>query len=82
MRQIGRHRQVLCITHLAQVAAHADAHYVVSKQVRDGRTTSEIAVLDPKERVTELARMLGGQSAAARRHAEELLADPNPETAR
>ncbi len=74
MRQIGRHRQVLCITHLAQVAAHADAHYVVSKQVRDGRTTSEIAVLESKERVTELARMLGGQSAAARRHAEELLA--------
>ncbi len=74
MRQIGRHRQVLCITHLAQVAAHADAHYVVSKQVRDGRTASEIAVLESKERVTELARMLGGQSAAARRHAEELLA--------
>ncbi len=74
MRQIGRHRQVLCITHLAQVAAHADAHYVVTKQVRDGRTTSEIAALDPAERVTELARMLGGQSTAARRHAEELLA--------
>ena len=74
MRQIGRKRQVLCITHLPQVAAPADAHYVVTKQVRDGRTLSEIALLEPADRVTELARMLGGQSAAARRHAEELLA--------
>ncbi len=73
MRQIGQNRQVLCITHLPQVAAPADAHYVVTKQVREGRTTSEIALLGPAERVTELARMLGGQSQAARRHAEELL---------
>jgi DNA repair ATPase RecN len=42
--------------------------------VRDGRTLSEIALLEPADRVTEHARMLGGQSAAARRHAEELLA--------
>jgi DNA repair protein RecN (Recombination protein N) len=74
MRQIGQKRQVLCITHLPQVAAPADAHYVVTKQVRDGRTLSEIARLDPADRVTELARMLGGQTTAARRHAEELLA--------
>jgi DNA repair protein RecN (Recombination protein N) len=73
MRQIGAKRQVLCITHLAQVAAPADAHYVVSKQVREGRTISEIALLSRPDRVTELARMLGGQSEAARRHAEELL---------
>lgn len=74
MRQIGRHRQVLCITHLAPVAAQADAHFVVSKQVRDGRTTSAISELARAERITELARMLGGQSAAARQHAEALLA--------
>jgi DNA repair protein RecN (Recombination protein N) len=73
MRQIGRHRQVLCITHLAQVAAHAHAHFVVSKHVKDGRTVSRIASLEKDERVTELARMLGGQSTAARKHAEELL---------
>jgi DNA repair protein RecN (Recombination protein N) len=73
MRQIGVNRQVLCITHLPQVAAPADAHYVVTKQLRDGRTLSEITRLGPAERVTELARMLGGQSEAARRHAEELL---------
>jgi DNA repair protein RecN (Recombination protein N) len=73
MRQIARQRQVLCITHLAPVAASAAAHYVVTKQIKDGRTISEIALLDKKERVTELARMLGGQSGAARKHAEELL---------
>ena len=73
MRQIGLKRQVLCITHLPQVAAPADAHYVVTKQVRDGRTISEISLLCPEDRITELARMLGGQSAAARQHAEELL---------
>jgi DNA repair protein RecN (Recombination protein N) len=73
MKQIAEKRQVLCITHLPQVAAPADAHYVVTKQVKDGRTLTEIALLGKKERVTELARMLGGQSDAARRHAEALL---------
>jgi DNA repair protein RecN (Recombination protein N) len=58
---------------LPQVAAPADAHYVVTKQVRNGRTISEITLLDRQARVTELARMLGGQSAAARQHAEALL---------
>jgi DNA repair protein RecN (Recombination protein N) len=73
MRQIAAKRQVLSITHLPQVAATASAHYVVTKQVKDGRTISEIRLLDKKERVTELTRMLGGQTAAARKHAEELL---------
>ncbi len=73
MQQIAANRQVLCITHLPQVAAPADAHYVVTKQVKNGRTISEITLLDKKSRVTELARMLGGQSAAARQHAEALL---------
>ena len=66
MKQIAAKRQVLCITHLPQVAAPADAHYVVTKQVKNGRTISEITLLDKKSRVTELARMLGGQSDAAR----------------
>jgi DNA repair protein RecN (Recombination protein N) len=74
MKQIAAKRQVFCITHLPQVASAADAHYVVSKQVRGGRTISEITLLDKKARVTELARMLGGQTEAARRHAEALLA--------
>jgi len=73
MRQIARNRQVLCITHLPQVAAPASAHYVATKQVKAGRTISEITLLDADERVTELARMLGGQTEAARKHAEALL---------
>ena len=73
MQQIAQKRQVLCITHLPQVAAPASAHYVATKQVKGGRTVSEIARLNLKERVTELARMLGGQSDAARRHAEAML---------
>jgi DNA repair protein RecN (Recombination protein N) len=73
MKQIAAKRQVLCITHLPQVAAPADAHYVVTKQLKNGRTISEITLLGKKERVTELARMLGGQSDAARKHAEALL---------
>ncbi len=73
MQQIARKRQVLCITHLPQVAAPAFAHYVATKQVRDNRTISEITRLDPKARVTELARMFGGQTDAARKHAEALL---------
>lgn len=74
MRQIARARQVLCITHLPPVAAAADTHYVVTKQVRDGRTLTDIQPLTQPQRVEELARMLGGQGEAARKHAQALLA--------
>ncbi len=73
MRQLGSHHQVLCITHLAPVAACASAHFVVTKQTRLLRTVTSIESLDARARVTELARMLGGQSDASRKHAEELL---------
>ncbi len=73
MKQIARTHQVLCITHLAPVAAHADAHFVVTKQMQEGRTVSEIQLLGQADRVEELARMLGGASPAARKHAEALL---------
>ena len=75
MRQIARARQVICITHLAPVAAAADTHFVVTKQVRDGRTLTDIQPLTRPQRVEELARMLGGQGEAARTHAEAFLAD-------
>jgi DNA repair protein RecN (Recombination protein N) len=77
MKQIAAKRQVFCITHLPQVAAPADAHYVVTKLVKNGRTISEMERLDPKARITELARMLGGQTDAARKHAEALLNPKN-----
>jgi DNA repair protein RecN (Recombination protein N) len=73
MEQISRQRQVICITHLAQVAAQASAHFVVNKEIKEGRTYSDITLLGKKQRVAELARMLGGQSEAATKHAESLL---------
>jgi DNA repair protein RecN (Recombination protein N) len=73
MKQISVRRQVICVTHLPQVAAPADTHYVVTKQLKEGRTLSEIHLLDKKERLKELTRMLGGQTDAARKHAEALL---------
>jgi len=73
MRQLGEQRQVLCITHLAPVAARASAHYVVMKETKLLRTVTSVRQLDKRERVTELARMLGGQSDVARKHAEALL---------
>lgn len=73
MRRIAEHRQVFCVTHLAQVAACGQAHYHVSKKVKAGRTVSEIERLDAPARIDELARMLGGKSEAARTLAEVLL---------
>jgi DNA repair protein RecN (Recombination protein N) len=73
MRQLAQNRQVLCITHLPQVAAPASAHFLASKKVVSSRTVSQITLLDSKSRVTELARMLGGQTHAAIQHAEALL---------
>src|SRR5262249_26247565 len=55
MREIAKKRQVLCITHLPQVAATATAHFVVTKQINDGRTISAIKLLNERERVAELA---------------------------
>ena len=60
MAVIGRNHQVICITHLAQIAAMADAHYAIEKQVRDGKTTTEIFLLNEKQEIEELARILGG----------------------
>ena len=73
MRQIARRHQVVCITHLPAVAAGAAAHYLVTKRVESGRTISEITMLDAGERVHEIARMLGGQTETALRHAREML---------
>jgi DNA repair protein RecN (Recombination protein N) len=60
MKQLGTRAQVLAVTHLAQVAACADAHFVVSKAAADGQTVSRIAPVTGEARVAEIARMLGG----------------------
>lgn len=75
MRQLGRDRQVLAVTHLAQVAAAADRHLLVAKRVQEGRTQSLVQTIDGEVRVRELARMLGGndRSDVSLAHARELL---------
>lgn len=74
--EVSRHRQVLCITHLPQIAALADTHFVVDKSEEGERTVSRIRRLSESERVAELARMIGGVKVgdAARKAARELLA--------
>ncbi|MFN3415092.1 MAG: DNA repair protein RecN [Caldimonas sp.] len=76
MKQLGRDRQVLAVTHLPQVAACADHHWVVSKTTEAGRTTSSLRDVAGEARVAELARMLGGQqlSGTSFAHAQEMLA--------
>ncbi len=69
----GQH-QVLCITHLPQLAGFGDAHYRVLKSVTEGRTVTHVAPLTEAERLTELASMLGTQGEAAQQGAQELLA--------
>ena len=72
---LARRRQVLCVTHLPQIAAFADAHFRIAKRERDGRTVTEIEHLDREGRIVELAQMLGGEvgGAATLASARELL---------
>jgi len=76
MRQLGQERQVLAVTHLAQVAASADHHYLVSKATRGAVTMSSLREVGGEARVAEIARMLGGDrpSGTSLAHAQELLA--------
>jgi DNA repair protein RecN (Recombination protein N) len=74
MQRLGRQHQVLAVTHLAQVAACAHQHLVVSKAARDGQTLSDIRSVQADERVHELARMLGGQvSETSLAHAQSMM---------
>jgi DNA repair protein RecN (Recombination protein N) len=75
LKRVAREQQVLCITHLPQVAAYADNHYRVEKRVTDGRTTTAITLLVDEERVAEMARMLGGVKITDKtlEHAREMI---------
>lgn len=75
LKRLGRERQVLCVTHLPQVAAHGDAQWSVSKSVSRGKLASTARRLDRAARIEELARMLGGAeiTPTTRKHAAELL---------
>ncbi|MBN3789804.1 DNA repair protein RecN [Burkholderia sp. Ac-20353] len=77
LHQLGRDRQVLCVTHLPQVAARGDQHYQVAKGAdHNGGTVSTVVPLDKASRIEEVARMLGGLeiTATTRKHAKEMLA--------
>jgi DNA repair protein RecN (Recombination protein N) len=75
LAEVGRSHQLLCITHLPQVAACGDCHLAVSKHVETGRTYTEVRRLDEQSRPTELARMLGGEdkSGVSLEHAKTML---------
>jgi DNA repair protein RecN (Recombination protein N) len=75
LKAMAAHQQVVCVTHLPQIAALADHHLAVRKRVERGRTVTVVQPLSDEERVEEVARMLGGQTVTdtARRHAREML---------
>lgn len=74
LASIARTRQVIAITHQAQLAALADAQYLVEKRERDGRVFTQVRPLDEEERVLELARIMGGDDEASLNHARSMLA--------
>ncbi|MCL2106264.1 MAG: DNA repair protein RecN [Oscillospiraceae bacterium] len=80
LRQVSRGRQVICVTHLAQIAAQADCHLYISKSVKDGETFTQITRLDDEGRCRELARIMGGGEVtqAQLRAAEEMLCPTRP----
>lgn len=81
LRALSETRQILCITHLPQIAASADRHFAVEKRERDGRTISETRCLADDDRIAELSRMLGGNaSTEAARYARELIAQVRKST--
>jgi len=84
MKQLGQHRQVLAVTHLPQVAACADHHLLVSKAADKGQVSSQVRGVSGEERVSEIARMLGGEklSATTLAHAREMLGTPTQASGR
>jgi DNA repair protein RecN (Recombination protein N) len=75
LKQVAAHHQVISVTHLPQIAAMADAHFVVQKLVEKGRTFTRVKALSERDRIAELARMLGGVKITeqTRKHAEEMV---------
>ena len=75
LRELSRHHQVICVTHLPQIACFADRHYSVKKEVRTGRTMTRVEYLEKGMIVEEIARMLGGVKVTekTRAHAKEMI---------
>jgi DNA repair protein RecN (Recombination protein N) len=75
LKELSRAQQVLCVTHLPQIAAFADQHFLVEKQERRGTTKTSVRLLSDEERTEEVARMLSGAklTETSLRHAEQML---------
>lgn len=75
LKQVSKEHQTLCITHLPQIAAYADKHFLVSKTVKSSRTIAEIKELDNSEKIMEISRMLGGEKITdtTKEHAKEMI---------
>ena len=75
LKKLGRSHQVMCVTHLPQVAAAADHQWQVTKRATNSKVSSHVSVLDPRQRIEEIARMLGGVrlTETTRKHAAEML---------
>ncbi len=75
LKTLARAQQLICITHLPQIAAFADQHFLIEKAEKNGRTQTGVRLMEPKERVEEIARMLSGASLTetSLRHAEQML---------
>jgi DNA repair protein RecN (Recombination protein N) len=75
LKKLSKRNQVICVTHLPQIASYADSHYYIEKRVEKGRTLTQVARLDGKDRVQEIARMISGERVtdSVLKHAAELL---------
>jgi DNA repair protein RecN (Recombination protein N) len=75
LKALSRAQQVICITHLPQIAAFADQHFLIEKQEKRGRTQTGVRLMETEERVQEIARMLSGASVTetSKKHAEQML---------
>jgi DNA repair protein RecN (Recombination protein N) len=75
LRELSKHHQVICVTHLPQIACFADRHHSVKKEVKSGRTVTVVDPLEKEARVDEIARMLGGVKVTekTRAHAQEMM---------
>jgi DNA repair protein RecN (Recombination protein N) len=73
LKHISKNHQVICITHMPQIASFADHHLYVEKKVAYGRTTTSVRVLEGEDKIMELANMLGGISETSIKHAQQLI---------
>jgi DNA repair protein RecN (Recombination protein N) len=75
LKALSRGQQVICITHLPQIAAFGDQHFLIEKTVKQGRTQTEVRLMEQAGRVEEIARMLSGEklTETSLKHAEQLL---------